>query len=148
MLNTKNTLLQSLLSIAHRFYHSTFVRFGIIGALGFAADAIALYALRADLGLMTAKVVSYIIAVTVTWVLNRTFTFQSHDPKRMQQWLKYAVVYCATGGLHLIVFAYLINRYTIMHDQPIYALFITAAINALINFFVVQRVAFKPATAA
>ncbi len=53
-----------------------FLRFGLVGLVGFAFDTATVYALRAPLGLYGAGMVSYLVAGTVTWGLNRSWTFR------------------------------------------------------------------------
>ena len=51
--------------------------FGFIGVIGFLVDAGVLYgALLCGLGLYAGRAVSYMAAVTVTWRLNRSYTFE------------------------------------------------------------------------
>jgi len=51
--------------------------FGVVGTIGFLVDAGVLLAAVPLLGLYAGRLVSFAIAVLVTWALNRTFTF--HD---------------------------------------------------------------------
>src|SRR6478609_10370442 len=53
-----------------------FARFCVVGTLGFLADVAVLYALVGWLGWYGARVISFLVAVTVTWALNRRFTFR------------------------------------------------------------------------
>ena len=52
-----------------------FLRFGVVGAVGFVVDAGMLYASAPVLGWYGARVLSFLTAATATWFLNRRFTF-------------------------------------------------------------------------
>ena len=59
-----------------------FLRFGLVGAVGFLVDVGVLYAMHGlGLDLYTARVVSFLAAATFTWLGNRFFTFGT-PPRR------------------------------------------------------------------
>jgi putative flippase GtrA len=53
--------------------------FCVVGAIGFVADATTLVVARDWLGVYGARVLSFLVAVTVTWLLNRQFTFKGRE---------------------------------------------------------------------
>ena len=58
-----------------------FLRFGIVGAVGFVVDAGLLHLLLIwGLGPYSGRVVSFLAAATMTWILNRSFTFRRDSP--------------------------------------------------------------------
>lgn len=124
-------------------YQYSLIRFLSIGVIGLLVDMTFLYALRHEMGLIPAKIVSYVIAFTTTWVLNRSFTFRSQDPRRMQEWMRYAVIYIITGCIHVLTFTYLVYHYPFLHLHPAGALLITAGIIAFINFGFSKYFAFR-----
>ena len=52
-----------------------FVAFCVAGTLGFIADVAVLWLVLDHLGLYLGRVVSFMVAVTVTWVVNRHLAF-------------------------------------------------------------------------
>ncbi len=130
-------------NLIRTFYYHPVIRFLTVGVIGLMCDATVLYALRHAIGLIPAKIVSYIVAFTVTWLLNRIFTFRSQDPKHLQEWLRCACIYVVTGVIHVLIFAFLIGRYTLMYHHPIIALLITAAIIAVFNYLALKYFVFK-----
>lgn len=56
-----------------------FLRFCVVGAAGFVVDATVLYAVAPILGWYGARVVSFLAAATVTWFLNKRYTFVDRD---------------------------------------------------------------------
>ena len=78
-----------------------FLRFGVVGVIGFVVDAgtlAILLNLGLGLGLYGGRVVSFLLAMTVTWALNRRFTFRDDNPEKAKQWARFAVV-ATLGGL-------------------------------------------------
>jgi putative flippase GtrA len=78
-----------------------FIRFAIVGTLGFVVDASVLYLClhRTGLGLYGGRLVSYFVAATTTWYFNRKFTFTgSDDSAPTRQWMRF-VVTNGFGGL-------------------------------------------------
>ncbi|CAH0539484.1 GtrA family protein [Vibrio marisflavi] len=68
------------------------MKFAMVGGLGFVVDTIvfslAIYVLRTDL--LTARVVSFILAATTTWLGNRLFTFSEREKEdKIKQWSKF-----------------------------------------------------------
>ena len=70
----------------------TLSRFCVVGALGFLIDSGATAALigLAVWGPMVGRLVAFLLAATVTWQLNRRFTFRSNA--RASSWLPYVAV--------------------------------------------------------
>jgi len=142
-MQTHTAIAKPIFRLLEKLYQIPFIRFITIGAIGLCSDASFLYALRHVIGLIPAKIVSYIVAVIVTWILNRYFTFSSKDPRRLQQLLRYIAVYFPTGCLHVAIFAGLTHEFLFLHDHPIVPLIMTAVIITLINFTLAQRFAFR-----
>jgi putative flippase GtrA len=118
-------------------------RFIAVGAAGLSLNIVIVYLLRQHIGLVPARVISYLAAFTMTWFLNRSFTFHSKDPKKIKQWGRYASIYICTGFLHIIFFAFLVTHFIFLNHYPIWAILITAAFIAFINFSLSKRFAFK-----
>jgi putative flippase GtrA len=78
-----------------------FARFAFVGAVGFVVDAAVLYLCLhvAGLGLYGGRLVSYLVAATTTWYLNRQLTFTDSDGSApVRQWAKFLAAN-AIGGL-------------------------------------------------
>ena len=77
-----------------------FLRFGMVGSLGFLVDTAIVYALRQPLGLYAAGMASYLVAASTNWLLNRVWTFRGRYMDRAhRQWARFLVV--NLGGLVL-----------------------------------------------
>jgi|WetSurSiteA1Bulk_404760.scaffolds.fasta_scaffold70656_2 putative flippase GtrA len=79
---------------------SQFLRFCIVGTLGFIVDAGSLYLIMAwwKWGPYSSRLLSFLIAATATWGLNRTYTFEAASGHSIHyEWLKY-LGYASIGG--------------------------------------------------
>jgi len=77
-----------------------FLRFCIVGTIGFVVDAAILLALVSALGAdpYAARVVSFLAAASVTWWLNRRFTFAVVARPSGAEWTRY-VAFMTLGAL-------------------------------------------------
>lgn len=86
-----------------------FQRFLMVGTLGFIVDFSVLYVAvnAAGLGTLAGRLVSFIVAATVTWKANRHFTFDSPDTEpgdAMRQWLRYLSTTAIGGAVNIGVY--------------------------------------------
>lgn len=72
-----------------------FIRFGLVGSIGFIVDAGTLWILAHWLPYGVARAISFWVAVTSNWWLNRMFTFKeaSREDKAHHQWGRF---FCAS----------------------------------------------------
>jgi putative flippase GtrA len=77
-----------------------FLRFCIVGALGFVTDFSVLYLAVKWLGTgtLSGRVLSFLVAATVTWKVNRHFTFAKAGQGSVREWLQYLAL-TGIGGL-------------------------------------------------
>lgn len=83
-----------------------FQRFLLVGALGFVVDFSVLYLAvnAAGLGPLTGRMLSFIVAATVTWKANRHFTFAASQEDARRQWLRYLVTTAIGGAINIGVY--------------------------------------------
>ena len=123
-----------------------FLRFSIIGALGFIVDVFFLYLAIDALGLdrITAAFFSFPFAVTFTWLGNRYFTFcEASRTPLFSQWLQFFIV-CAIGlvfnrGTYTLAVIYS----SFVYDYPIIGVIIGTLTAMFFNFFVSKKFVFK-----
>ena len=80
---------------------ATFLRFSVVGTIGFLVDTAVLYLLLYGAGLCpyAARLGSFLVAASVTWLLNRVFTFRAaRREARGRQWLRFVAV-CSVGAV-------------------------------------------------
>ncbi|MBI1181632.1 MAG: GtrA family protein [Alphaproteobacteria bacterium] len=78
-----------------------FLRFSVVGAAGFAVDSGVLYGLMYGLGAgpYLGRAGSFLAAASVTWFLNRIYTFRQADrADAHRQWARF-VAFMVLGGL-------------------------------------------------
>lgn len=71
-------------------FSESFLRFGLVGALGVVWDTSTVYALRPYTNLYIAGTCGFLVAATMNWLCNRLWTFRSIDHARAHvQWVKF-----------------------------------------------------------
>ncbi|MHB8562725.1 MAG: GtrA family protein [Acidiferrobacteraceae bacterium] len=121
-------------------------RFGAIGGIGFVIDGGILTALHSvwGVGLIPARLVSFSVAVTATWALNRRYTFAARqDPRVFSEWRRYAAVNGVGGLLNLGIFFALIARFPRLAATPLLPLALAASVALLFNFVASRQIAFR-----
>jgi putative flippase GtrA len=89
---------------------SRFLRFAIVGTLGFAVDAgVLALALHSGLaGFHAGRCLSFLAAASFTWALNRRFTFADRAASRGSrgtQWARYVAAMSAGAAVNYAVYA-------------------------------------------
>lgn len=112
-------------------------RFVLVGAIGFLIDAGLMTALHYHYGLAVvhARLCSFSIAVSTTWLLNRKITFRGSATSRpLYEWGRYTSVGILGGLLNLFIFLSLTRWAPGMAGEPIAALMIAAAFTLLFTY--------------
>jgi len=113
--------------------------FGCVGAVGFAVDAGVLSALNKGFGVnvYAARVVSFVVAVFVTWLLNRTLVFkQAADVPRdkRREYASYFTIQTIGALINLGVFAALIASQPALKAYPIIPLAAGSIVGMFFNY--------------
>lgn len=121
-----------------------FLRFGCVGLCGFVVDTATVYSLRASVGLYVAGMVSYLIGATVTWSLNRLWTFRdrSHGPMH-RQWGLFVIVNLFGFALNRGTYVLLIATTPLTVRYPVLAIFAGAIAGMFVNFALARSVVFR-----
>jgi putative flippase GtrA len=121
-----------------------FMMFGVVGVVGFLADAATVYALRHSLGLYGAGVVAYGVAASVNWILNRLWTFrgQGSGPAH-HQWARFLVVNLGGFILNRGTYAVLIALVPFCAAEPVYAVGAGALAGMFLNFSLNRTMVFR-----
>jgi putative flippase GtrA len=90
-----------------------FSGFVFVGATGFCIDAILLH-LLIELGISqySARFLSIACAMTVTWILNRQFSFGKSEQRAAREYLRYALVALIAATINYGVYATLVASLT------------------------------------
>jgi len=100
-------------------------RFGISGVAGFAVDAglVALLTGALGLGPIIAQVIAFAAAVTVTWLINRHWTFAAHASDRwLHEWTRYVAANSIGAIVNNGVYVALVLTETMFSKEPILAI--------------------------
>jgi putative flippase GtrA len=123
-----------------------FLRFGVVGTIGFLVDTAVVYALRGSLGLAGSGLVSYLVAASVTWSLNRTWTFRGHGSGRWyRQWVRFLVVNLAGALLNRGAYLALVLTSPVCAAYPVLAVAAGAVAGMFVNFALARRLVFRAA---
>lgn len=121
-----------------------FMMFGTVGVAGFSVDTVTVYALRGALGLYVAGILSYLTAATVTWVLNRVWTFRGLGSGPVHhQWARFLVVNLGGFVLNRGAYALLVTFVPFCAEQPVYAVAAGAITGMFLNFSLSRTMVFR-----
>ncbi len=100
-----------------------FVQFGIVGAIGFLAELAVVYAVRRSTGIYVAGIAGYGVSATVTWWINRIWTFQEFQAEgsRGSQWARYALANAPGFLLNRTTFFTLVTLSGLCASRPVLA---------------------------
>jgi putative flippase GtrA len=118
--------------------------FSVVGVLGFLVDAGVLYvALYLGLGLYGGRAVSYMSAVSATWLLNRRYTFeQKSGDNKLHQWARFVVSQLSGAAINLGVYAALVHMSPLVAHAPVIGVAAGSLSGLLVNFSVARAYVF------
>ena len=114
-----------------------FPAFVVVGGIGFIVDASILAILVHGYGWgdYTARVVSFAVAVTATWYLNRRYVFAARKtPNRRSEYSRYLTVQIMGMGINFLVYSLCIASSQTMDQWPVLALAVGSAVALFFNF--------------
>ena len=123
-----------------------FVRFVVVGGLGFCMDAALLQVfLRLGLGYYTGRIPSFLIACAVTWVVNRLWTFKAgRQAGKVRQAALYLGVQCVGWATNLTVYALCLLLLPQLKSLILIPLALGAGAGMVVNFLGSKHLAFRP----
>jgi putative flippase GtrA len=132
-----STLQQSELSVPRAGRAQTVRNFALVGAVGFAIEAILLTALTQLAGWAPwqARIPSFLSAVLATWALNRRHTFAGRGlARRSVEAFSYVLIQVCGAAINLAVFGLCLMSWPDLHRVPVVALAIGAVAGFIFNF--------------
>jgi len=120
-----------------------FGRFCVVGGAGFLLDAALLQALISLIGMgpYLARLLSFLGAVTLTWVLNRRYTF--HSPARnafvQGEWLRYMRLMAFGAVVNYAAYAYCLINFPLVAQFPALGVAAGSFAGLLLNFSTSRR---------
>jgi putative flippase GtrA len=120
-------------------------RFGIIGFIGFLIDAAFLTFLvrAAEWGLYESRALSFSVAVTATWYLNRLYTFRHRSSDDLaREYGRYFAVQTLGSLINLAVYVAVIAALPVLASTPVLPLAVGSALAMGFNFAASKGFAF------
>ena len=123
-----------------------FIKFGMVGTVGFVVDASVLHGVLTLLSLnpYVGRLISFAAAATVTWLLNRHFTFRDsprHAPAG--QWMRFVSVVGFGGAVNYSVYALLVASDLGLLSMPLVGVAAGSLSGWAINFTLSRRLVFR-----
>ena len=118
-------------------FDSQFIRFCVVGGIGFMVDAgiLQLLAVFTTIDLYIGRIVSYLLAATCTWLLNRRFTFSNpKTAKPHKEWSYYVTLNAIGGGINYGVYAFCLLTFETVRAWPVLGVAIGSAVGLMVNF--------------
>jgi putative flippase GtrA len=128
----------------HQALALEFTRFGAVGAVGYAVDTAIVYALLGLLGPGPAGMPSFLISATVTWALNRAWTWRGRSRgSRLRQWAHFLAVSSPALLLNRGVYEALVYLVPTCAAYPFLATAAGTGAGMFVNFVLSRRLVFR-----
>lgn len=128
-----------------------FLRFGLVGCIGFVVNSAVLYAAIgfAGTGPYLGRVLSYLAAATTTWYLNRIITFvDSRSDNVRQEWLRFLLVNSLGGCVNYLTYAAYLRLTSSAGAGPLIGVALGSCAGLVVNFILSRRLVFSGNRAA
>lgn len=125
-----------------------FVRFSLVGGIGFLVDAGLLVLLlgTTQMGPFVARIFSYLGAATATWALHRHHTFAEAPPAAPgRQWIRFVSVNAVGALVNYGLYSTLILSFDAFRAAPVAALAIASIVALAFNYGASRRFVFNSA---
>jgi putative flippase GtrA len=121
------------------------ILFGIVGVIGFFADTGVLYLLKSTLGLYYARIISFITAVAVTWILNRNITFKQRvsSLSLSREFSHYFGMMLGGGFVNYLTYALLVYFFEHVAHEPIWGVAAGSLAGMAVNFLLARFFIFR-----
>jgi putative flippase GtrA len=122
-----------------------FLRFGVVGSIGFVVDTATLYgALALGLGLYLGRALSYLVAATTTWALNRLWTFRGRGGGPVhREWAMFVLVNLGGFVLNYGTYAALVTLVPVVAAHPVLGVAAGSLAGMCANFVLSRRLVFR-----
>lgn len=123
-----------------------FLKFGVVGTLGFVVDAgvMQLLVSLAGVGAIEARAVSIPTAVLATWLLNRSFTFgKTSAAPALASLARYVAVSAGGATINFLVYTALVMASAALAATPMIPLAIASVVALVFNYLGSKHFAFR-----
>ena len=120
---------------------SEFLRFAVVGCLGFVVDAgLVLVLIKAGASPVLARIPALGAAVFTTWILNRALTFRVSTTRNRGEIVRYVIVALSSAALNFLIYTALVVRFELW---PLTAVAISTIALLFYSFIGYRRFAFR-----
>ncbi len=123
-----------------------FLAFAFVGTLGFLVDAgIVLGLTSLGAGALAAQAVAFAVAVTVTWLGNRSWTFRDCAGRLAlpQEWARYVSANAVGWVVNNGVYGLLVLAVPLVAREPVWAVAAGSLAGLVFNYTATRRVVFS-----
>lgn len=118
-------------------------RFGLVGIVGYVVNAGLVESLVLSVGPIRAQMLAFPAAVSVTWWLNRRYTFGASHHSLHHEWLRYVLAnllgWCANNGAYL----WMIFSVPLAYRHPALAVAVGSLAGMVLNFSASRLIVFN-----
>ncbi len=126
----------------------SFFRFALVGTAGFLVDATTLkLVLYLGADFYSGRLLSFFVAVTFTWYLNRIYTFKSREPGLLREWFRFVSANGVGGILNYVTYALLVTVFVWFENSPVAAVAAGSIVGLVSNFLLSHHVVFAQKSA-
>ncbi|GIC78959.1 GtrA family protein [Moritella sp. F3] len=122
-----------------------YVKFAMVGGMGFVVDLFAMVLFSTFLPLLSARLLAFFFAVNSNWLLNRSFTFknQHENTSLMQEWSKFLCASCVGAIPNLLCYWLLVTGLSLTGNTAIIAIIPGIIFGMLVNYLLADRWVFS-----
>lgn len=119
--------------------------FSVAGVLGFLTDAGTLYLVKSFIGVYFGRLVSFFLAVIVTWLFNRNITFKESTANMslISEFLHYLSLMVVGGTINLGVYYLLVGSVDQIREWPVIAVAVGSIAGMVANFISSRYLLYK-----
>ena len=126
-----------------------FLRFAIVGSIGFTVTTAVVYATKGFLGAAYAGLPAFFSAVTVAWLLNRSWTFRYQGSgSLMAQWCRYVLWTGPTLAINASTYETMVLTSDFARQHPVVGTTTGAIAGMIVSFTIMRRFVFKQPVAS
>ena len=118
-------------------------RFGLVGIIGFIVNAGLVEALVKNTGPLWAQTIAFPAAATVTWSLNRRYTFGASRLAPHYEWLRYVLANSVGWAVNNGAYLAIIISSPDVYNHPAIAVAVGSLAGMLFNFTASKNVVFS-----
>lgn len=130
---------QAAVTVSRKLSSRELRAFIVVGAIGFVIDALflQLFAVMLGVNIYLARLLAFVPATLVTWLLNRRWSFgvgPSTAAHKRREYSKYFAVQCCGVAVNFAVFSVLVMLLPALIRYPVLPLAVGSAFGLIVNY--------------